>query len=201
MTTPPISCSDQAAVQLALSEGRVTALFHCLQKCFDGFWSGNIARQSTPETAEDIFWNAAEALERKSQRENITLTASLCTFFNPFIENYWKKDRVKKTKTPDVKPLDDDLEFYADPSENALNSIYHREQAQAMQQCIAQLSEREQIVVRAYMEGTKDEEIMEKVGYTERTGVAVLRKRTFLKLGKLLEAKGFKSAFFQTEQP
>ena len=202
MTIPTsISCSNFEAVQSVLWEGRVHELYHCLQKCFNGYWRNQISQQSTPEVAEDVLWNAIEALDRKSRREKINLTASLCTFFGSFIPFFWKKNRDKKAKSPEVNPLDDGIEFFADPYENALIGIYQKEATEAMQQCIAELNDREQTVVRAYVEGTKDEEIMHEIGYSKRTGVAVFRKRTFKKLKGLLEAKGLTPSLFQIEQP
>lgn len=172
----------------AIEEGKVPDIFHCLKsECFEKkkrflFW------KNTPsEQTEDAFWDAAFALHRKSLREKIGLTSTVCSYFNSFIKNYLRKKKEKHSSDPllDLPPIGEFEEHYT------WMGAEYGEYLDAIRSCIEKLDEKCKIVLESDLFGKfgdiKDEQLAKLIDYGDRRGVSMKAKRCYDDLWICLE--------------
>ncbi|MEK7254801.1 MAG: sigma-70 family RNA polymerase sigma factor [Bacteroidota bacterium] len=182
----PVFCAEQN-VLLALSERRATDLLPCLRRCFEGFRRSIFNQPATPEVLEDIFWEAAFALDRKSKRQDISLTTSLCGYFRGFVHNYWKSWLSAKAKNPIANLLDDTDIDLPDDDLPVTTQMLDQEKETALLRCLSKLDERSQTIIKNYFSEKTDRETAAELHIENWRNISVMRARCFEKLRQLLK--------------
>ncbi len=192
MTNYQDTCTE-GNMLAALLESRVPEIWECLWAGCSGPFRKRIARDSGSEDlAENVFWEAVRALAERAKSGTVSLTSSVCAYFHGFMKNYWRKLRERSAKNRPDLSLDGLDDLLGDPDETPLVALMKAERLDALHTCIKEvelLDDKYPIILYAYFEGKKDEEIMGQIGYSSRTGVSVARNRCFLKLKEVAERR------------
>lgn len=182
-------CTDQN-MELALREKRIQDIFHCLKKSFDQYQYRIFGNRPSPETREDVFWIAALKLDKKSKTQKVNLTSSVNAFFRGIVKTTWKEFLSAQKRKPNFGSLKD-LPPSADSKESILILMINDETMNAFLQAIEAVKKKDKkfpIILKAFLEGKKDHEIMEELGYSNSRGVSMARKRCFDEIRKYLKA-------------
>ena len=192
-------CSESNMKQ-ALLNGKIMTVAHCLlDKCYKNYLSYIKSKGGSEQDAEDIFWDVLYKVDEKSKKEKINLktTTTVCGYIFGFVRYFWLNLQRFRANHPPNLPLHDHFDdFYADPDEIALISLIKKEELEAFHKCLEealQLDWRYPIVLKAFQNQQKDDITMKEIGYKNRKGVSVVRKRLFSEIRKRLKDNLFNS--------
>jgi RNA polymerase sigma factor (sigma-70 family) len=134
------------------------------QDFFPAIYHYIVTHHGTKEDAKDIFADVLEALFRKVNGDNFTLTCKMKTFLTAIGAHLWMKKNRKKIFDARVTFDDPMVLRYVSEMEESLE---HTEQYALYREKFAALKEDCQEVLRlGIQEGRNHVEVMEEMGYT-----------------------------------
>ena len=163
----------------AIETGNIEDILDCLLECFNKFkkyvfWGS----ASDKGREEDTFWCAAFKLINKRKRGHITLTTSVCNYFQGFV----RKCQRKTANVNITKPLDDLYFLKSDsPFDDLADSL--GEHLDAIEKCLETLDQKCQTIIRSDLFGVygeiTDDELAALIEYGNWRGVSVKAKRCY----------------------